>query len=220
MNRLDREVARLVAALAGWRPLWTWQIIRFADASDVRYAGLTVRVPRRALRSPEEYAVRFEYHLRAGYSWVNLNAAGIVDEALIVLVEVPNYSSGAPADQVAVNLSGPMAGAGLELTDDCNTSPVADAILRACDEWKAGAIDPAALGGRLVELTSQLDVPAQVRQGAKGWCQQLVAAWEWAESGDIRGLGRAEGIVFALRAWADDLRQTAEQAAAPDRPRD
>jgi hypothetical protein len=117
MNGLDREVARLVAVLAEWRPLLTWRIMRFADAADVRYAGHTVRVPRRALCSPEEYADRFEHYLRAGYSWVNLNAAGSVDGVLIVLVEVPENSSGAPADQVVVNLSGPMAGAGVELSD-------------------------------------------------------------------------------------------------------
>jgi len=93
---------------------------------------------------------------------------------------------------------------------------VVDGIRRACDEWESGAIDPATLGRRLIEQTAKADVSVKTRQDAAGWCQQLVAAWEWAESGDRRGLGRAEGIVCALRQWASELRQTAESTSTPD----
>jgi hypothetical protein len=116
MNRLDQEVARLVTATTRWRPSWTWRTIRFAEAADVRPTGHAIEVPQRALCPAEGYADRFEAHLRAGYAWVNLHAAGVVDGVLVVIVEVPNHPSGVPYDRVAVNLSGPSAALGVAIT--------------------------------------------------------------------------------------------------------
>jgi hypothetical protein len=115
MNRLEQEVARLTTAMAHWQPSSSWRTIRFADAVDVRYTPHSVQIPQLALCAPEVYADRFEDHLRAGYSWINLNAVGVVDGVLIVLVELPHRPSGASYDRVAVNLSGPSAGVGVEL---------------------------------------------------------------------------------------------------------
>jgi hypothetical protein len=91
----------------------------------------------------------------------------------------------------------------------------ADAILRACEQWKAGAIDAAALGQELLRLTAKPEVPAPVRRDAEGWCRQLEAAWQWASRGDIRGLGRVEGIVFALQGWAHGLADKPSACADP-----
>ncbi len=221
MNRLDREVGRLVERLAAWQPSLTWRTIQFVDATEVWYTEGTMRVPRQALRSPADYGSRFEDHLHAGYSWINLNAAGVVDGVLVVIVEVPDYLSGAPADKVAVNPSG-TSGVRVEIADDCSAwpgtaarswgeargrslSPLGLAILRACDEMRSSAINPPILGQRLVDLTSAPDVPSHVTQDAKEWQRQLEAAWQWYQDGDVRGLGRAEGIAFAMREWARGL---------------
>lgn len=214
MHRLDQEVAKLVAALEGWQATATWKSIRIAEAAEVRHRRNSVQIPRRILRSPEEYAARFEHHLRAGFSWINLSAAGIIEGTLIVLIETPHRSSGTPAEHVAVNLSGPMAGVGVELTDEGGLAPFAADILRACDDWQAGTIDLQALEKRLEDLSSQLDLPAAVRQEVIAWSRQLAAAREWSASGDPRGPGRAEGIVTALRAWASGLPWT----EAPQQP--
>jgi hypothetical protein len=215
MNRLDREMARLTEMLSARQPSLTWRTIQFVDSADVWYAAGTMQVPRRALRSPDDYARRFEDHLRAGYSWINLNAAGVVDGVLVVIVEVPDYLSGAPEDKVAVNPSG-TSGQRVKIVDDCSAwpetaagswgeargrplSPLGLDILRACDEMTSKAIDPAALGRRLVELTSAPDVPAHISEDANAWCRQLEAAGQWYQAGDVRGMGRAEGIAFSVR---------------------
>jgi hypothetical protein len=54
-----------------------------------------------------EYRERFESLLDQGYSWINLNAAGIFDGNLLVVVEFPNYKSGIPRNKVPVIPSGP-----------------------------------------------------------------------------------------------------------------
>jgi len=63
-------------------------------------------IQRSALTTPEDYAPRFDEHLAKGYSWINMNAAGILGDSLLVVIELPSYVSGAPKDKVAVNLSG------------------------------------------------------------------------------------------------------------------
>lgn len=90
-----------------------WGKVFFLESSDVKYEasnevwGGYMRVPRMALRPMHEYHERFDSLLNQGYSWINLNAAGIFDGNLLVIVEIPNYKSGTPRNKVAVNLSGP-----------------------------------------------------------------------------------------------------------------
>jgi hypothetical protein len=231
MKRCERQLARLVAAMAPWQPDWTWREVRLADAANVRYLGNTVQVPQRMLCSIQVYADRFDQHLRAGYSWVNLHAAGIVDGVLVVIVELPNHPSGARDDQVAVNLSGPTVGVRVEVIDDWGrsmlASAVVDAINQACDKWICEPTDPAARGERLARLTQWLltlttnsEIPRSVANDVEQWCQQLQAASQWwSREGDIRGLGRAEAIIRAMKVWADELRLNVEAGAEPDRDR-
>jgi hypothetical protein len=90
-----------------------WEKVFFAESSDIKYEasddvwGGYMRVPRTALRPMDEYRERFESLLGRGYSWINLNAAGIFDGNLLVVIELPNYKSGIPRNKVSVNLSGP-----------------------------------------------------------------------------------------------------------------
>ncbi|HZN35877.1 MAG TPA: hypothetical protein VFB80_18735 [Pirellulaceae bacterium] len=215
MSRLDQEIERLLAMLAqaGVRPTWHW--IALVEAADVQYAGSagqTLRIPRQALRRQGVYSSRFDEHLRAGYSWINFSAAGIAEGALVVVVEIPRTASGAPIDRVSVNLSG-SARNRVELFDARLDAAAVDGIVRACAELRAGKIDPTALGQRLVQLTSAPGTPAWVYRDAAEWRRQLEAAWQWAQSGDERGLGRAEGIAIALRGWAESLTPPAAKSA-------
>lgn len=54
-----------------------------------------------------EYSPRFDYLLSQGYSWINLQLAGIVGETLLVAIETPSYKIGWGKENVAVNYSGP-----------------------------------------------------------------------------------------------------------------
>jgi hypothetical protein len=53
-----------------------------------------------------DYAARFDSYLDAGHSWINMNAAGILDDALLVIIELPRYKNNVPRDKVSVNFSG------------------------------------------------------------------------------------------------------------------
>lgn len=53
----------------------------------------------------EDYENRFNEILYQGYSWVNLNFAGILDDALLIVIELPNRETN--IEVTAVNLSLP-----------------------------------------------------------------------------------------------------------------
>lgn len=146
---------------------------------------------------------------------------------MIVIVEVPHLPSGAPADQVVVNLSGPAAGVCVEIIDAYGrtmlASALVDAIHDACGGWPAGTSGLSAKGEQLRELTERLlqlstnaELPASVATDISRWHDQLYAAWQWWDrDGDVRGLGRAEGIIGAMQGWASSLRIHFEEDAAP-----
>jgi hypothetical protein len=117
MTRLDQELDRLRAFLIDCQPVLAWQTMHLVEGAEVSFAHNSLRIARATLRSPAAFARRFEELLQCGYSWINLNAAGIVDGELIVIVEVPRTSSGVPADRVAVNLSGPAPGGQVDLIE-------------------------------------------------------------------------------------------------------
>jgi hypothetical protein len=63
-------------------------------------------VPRRALSTPSEYTARFEELMNGGFSWINMNAAGVISDTLFVIIELPNYCITEARDKASVNLSG------------------------------------------------------------------------------------------------------------------
>ncbi len=80
-------------------------VLDTSDAS-VRYAAGWL-VPGSALRSVPEFSERFDRYLRAGYSWVNLSAYGLLGTRMVLGIELPRASVGARAGATSVNYSGP-----------------------------------------------------------------------------------------------------------------
>ena len=64
-------------------------------------------IPRSALFTLLDYAPRFHELLGQGYAWINLSCHGSVEEMLIMAIELPQKTSGAPRGRTSVNLSGP-----------------------------------------------------------------------------------------------------------------
>jgi hypothetical protein len=84
----------------------SWKNILIVESSrlvDVR----KYHINKGDLFTPEEYAPRFDWLLDQGHSWINLNAAGIFDNTLLVIVELPSYKNTTPRNLVSVNFSGP-----------------------------------------------------------------------------------------------------------------
>lgn len=90
-----------------------WEKMVFVENRDIKYEpsseiwGGYIVVSQNSLKSIDEYRERFWALLGQGYSWINLNAAGIFHENLLVIVEVPNQKHTTPRNKVSVNLSGP-----------------------------------------------------------------------------------------------------------------
>lgn len=53
----------------------------------------------------ENYEKRFSELLHQGHSWINMNFAGMVNNTLLVIIELPNYENN--IEYTAVNLSEP-----------------------------------------------------------------------------------------------------------------
>ena len=113
MSEIDAHFVSLTRFIRGQCAAPEWGKVFFVESSDIKYEasdevwGGYMRVPRMALRPMDEYRERFESLLDQGYSWINLNAAGIFYGNLVIVVEVPNHKSGIPRSKVSVNLSGP-----------------------------------------------------------------------------------------------------------------
>jgi hypothetical protein len=60
-----------------------------------------------ALVSLEAYDHTFAALLRRGYAWINLSAYGIYEQKLVLGIELPRDSAGAPFGSTSVNYSGP-----------------------------------------------------------------------------------------------------------------
>lgn len=76
------------------------------EETALQRIGKVCHVAPSALFSPEDYAPRFDSLLQRGYSWLNMNAAGIVNKMLIVIIEYPSYATEV-VGRTSVNYSGP-----------------------------------------------------------------------------------------------------------------
>lgn len=108
MSDLELHIQRLT----GWARTLNgcpecWSAIQIVEDPLFSYRGETWKIPESALMSVKEYEDRFGELLLSGYSWVNLNFAGIFKNNAIVFVEYPRQSSGCSKAKVSVNLSGP-----------------------------------------------------------------------------------------------------------------
>lgn len=105
MNELERHLNRLESFILKLDDSVSWSRVLIVEYENIAH-GKPSLIQRFALSTSQEYAPRFDEHLAKGYSWINLNAAGVLGDTLLVVIELPSYVSGAPKDKVAVNLSG------------------------------------------------------------------------------------------------------------------
>ena len=108
MNDLDLHLLRLTTfsqQLA--KQTFSWSRVLFVEEKDIERKSGRSRIQRSALWTRDDYQARFEGHLNAGHGWINMNAAGILDDSFLVVIELPNYQNTVPRDEVSVNLSGP-----------------------------------------------------------------------------------------------------------------
>jgi len=110
---LDEHARRLVAWLCTVHPVPYFDTIVVLDTTHhaVEYvAGHQYgwRAPSSAILTVSEFTSRFDQYLRAGYSWVNLSAYGLLGSQLVLGVELPPRGpSNVPVGLTAVNYSGP-----------------------------------------------------------------------------------------------------------------
>lgn len=83
-----------------------FRAIRIVESGQIQY-GRVDTIPSGALATIEAYESRFETLFAAGYSWINLSAAGVADGILLVIVELPRAPAGVPRGRTSVNFSGP-----------------------------------------------------------------------------------------------------------------
>ena len=83
----------------------TWSRVVFVEDTSIVH-GMPSLILRNSLIPMADYAARFDSYLDAGHSWINMNAAGILDDALLVIIELPRYKNNVPRDKVSVNFSG------------------------------------------------------------------------------------------------------------------
>lgn len=105
MNDLEKHFHRLITFMAEWGAPSSWSRVLFVEDTSISHEMPSL-IPRTALIPIEDYAARFNSLLDAGHSWINMSAAGILDDALLVIIELPSYKNNVPRDQVSVNFSG------------------------------------------------------------------------------------------------------------------
>jgi hypothetical protein len=105
MNDLEKHLKQLAEFMKEWDAP-TWSLVLFIEDDSIAH-GIPSYIPSEALISMEDYAPRFDAHLDAGHSWINVQAAGILGDTLLVLIQLPRHKNNVPRDKVSVNFSGP-----------------------------------------------------------------------------------------------------------------
>ena len=107
-TELEEILRRLASAMAQDAPPWDrFLVVENADIHYAVSARTPARIPIACFKTAETYAPRFAEHVGRGFPWINLHAAGILDGALLVIVDLPSYTSNVPRSKVSVNFSGP-----------------------------------------------------------------------------------------------------------------
>jgi len=105
MNGLEKHLNQIISFMKEWGPPSSWSRVLFVEDTSIVH-GMPSFIPRSSLISLSDYAARFDSHLDAGHSWINMSAAGILDDSLLVIIELPGYKNNVPRDKVSVNFSG------------------------------------------------------------------------------------------------------------------
>ena len=105
-NELENNLSRLTSFFSRWSNWLSWSQVLFVENTSI-IDGKVSKIPRSALIPTKVYAKRFDELLDSGYFWINMNALGIWQDNLIVVIELPSYKSYIPRSKVSVNFSGP-----------------------------------------------------------------------------------------------------------------
>jgi hypothetical protein len=108
ISDLKHDINNLIKWLSENYKLPTYSGVKVVvDSGDNVELDAELRVPinKSELFSLEEYCDEYKRKKRSGYSWVNLNCAGILDKELIIVIEYPKKSSSSTT--TSINFSGP-----------------------------------------------------------------------------------------------------------------
>ena len=103
---LEKYLNRLISFFPQWENWLSWSQVLFVEDSSFTLGSFS-KIPRSALMRVNDYAKRFDELLDGGYPWINMNALGIWQDNLIVVIELPSYKSNISRDKISVNFSGP-----------------------------------------------------------------------------------------------------------------
>lgn len=105
-----RELLTVICGGVGQPP--TPPDLLIAEEQAGKFAGFTrFALPRAALKTPAEYASRFDELMNLNYAWLNLNYCGVLEGHGLVLVTFPQQASGRKGGEgvpTSLNFSGPM----------------------------------------------------------------------------------------------------------------
>ena len=105
MNDLEKHLNQLITFMKEWGAPSSWSRVLFVEDTSIVH-GMPSLIPRNALILMSDYAARFGSHLDAGHSWINMSAAGILDDSLLIIIELPGYKNNVLRDKMSVNFSG------------------------------------------------------------------------------------------------------------------
>lgn len=102
-NDLKSSPGELARFLREWCNAPVYKRILIVEDDFYRYVEKDRILTKSALSTPEEISDRFDELLGRGADWINLHAAGIIDDALIVVIEKPKRGGTCPRERVSVN---------------------------------------------------------------------------------------------------------------------
>jgi hypothetical protein len=106
ISYLENNLNLLISLFPRMGNWLSWSQVLFLENTSFTYDRV-YKIPRFALIPFKDYEKRFNELLDSGYHWINMNAFGIWNDNLIVVIELPNYTDNIPRDKVSVNFSGP-----------------------------------------------------------------------------------------------------------------
>lgn len=77
----------------------------FVESKSIQYYSNQLnKISRQEIFSFENYENRFNEALNQGHSWINMNLAGVLNDFLLVIIEVPNYKNNSEFTEVNLSL--------------------------------------------------------------------------------------------------------------------
>ena len=94
MSELKKHFERLMnfAKQSGFHKPFSKAYFVESKSIEIHPNGLN-KIPEPEIFSFERYEIRFEEIVNQGYSWININFAGVLNDFLLVVIEIPNYKN-------------------------------------------------------------------------------------------------------------------------------